>query len=67
MRTSNIADCGDLDCMLDEQEAQIYVFESFQQFPLPYDAGEVLSEFLCVFCEHGVPTPTEESHNNVQY
>jgi len=53
--------------MLDEQEAQIYVFESFQQFPLPYDAGEVLSEFLCVFCEHGVPTPTEESHNNVQY
>jgi hypothetical protein len=31
------------------------------------DAGEVLSEFLCVCCEHGVPTPTEESHNNVQY
>jgi hypothetical protein len=26
-----------------------------------------LSEFLCVCCEHGVPTPTEESHNNVQY
>lgn len=53
--------------MFDEQEVQIYVFESFQQFPLPYDAGEVLSEFICVCCEQGVPTPIEEPHGTVQY
>jgi len=53
--------------MLDEEEAQIYVFESFQLFPLPYDVGEILSEFLCVCPEYGVPTRTEEPHNTVQY
>jgi hypothetical protein len=56
--------------MLDEQEAQIYVFESFQQFLLPYetdDAGEILSEFLCVCCEHWVPTPIEELQSTVEY
>lgn len=55
--------------MLDAQETQIYVFELFQQFLLPYetdDAGEILSEFLCVYCEHWVPTPIEELHNTVQ-
>ena len=57
--------------MLDEQGAQIQVFELFQQFLLLYetdDAGElILSEFLCVCCEHWVPTPIEELHNTVQY
>jgi hypothetical protein len=56
--------------MLDEQEAQSYVFESFQQFLLPNEtdnAGETLSEFLCVCCEYWVQTPIEEPHNTVQY
>jgi len=53
--------------MPDEEEAQIYVFESLQQFPLPYDVGEILSEFLCVCCEYGVPNRIEEPHNTVQY
>lgn len=56
--------------MLDEQEAQIYVFESFQQCLPPYETdneGEILSEFLCVCCEHWVQTPIEELHNTVQY
>jgi hypothetical protein len=56
--------------MLDEQEVQIYVSDTFQQFLLPYEADDargILSEFLCVCCEHWVPASTEEPHNAAQY